>query len=106
MRWRLAFIGALSALAATSAAAQTNARPNFVRVEADVIAIAHVTLIDGTGAAPKTDQTVIIDHGRITAVGHPRVPAGATTIDGHGKTLIPGMVGMHEHMFAPAPVQG
>jgi imidazolonepropionase-like amidohydrolase len=98
-------IGALYALAANSASAQTSA-PNFVRVHGDVIAITHVILVDGTGAAPKTDQTIIIDHGRIAAIGHPHTPAGAIIVDGRGKTLIPGMVGMHEHMFAPAPVQG
>jgi imidazolonepropionase-like amidohydrolase len=86
-----------------SASAQT--APRFVRVHEDVFAITHVTVIDGTGAAPRADQTVLIDHGRIAALGrHVRVPNGATQIDGHGKTLIPGLVGMHEHMFILAVV--
>jgi len=86
------------------AVARADDAPSFVRVHADMVAITHVEVIDGTGAAPRLDQTVLIDHGRIAAFGrHVRIPAGATTIDGHGKTLIPGMVGMHEHLFGWAP---
>jgi imidazolonepropionase-like amidohydrolase len=91
---------------AASAYAQTQP-PNFIRVHDDVFAIIHVTVIDGTGAALRTDQTVVVDHGRIAAIGrNVRVPEGAARIDGRGKTLIPGMVGMHEHLFAPAPAAG
>jgi|CXWL01.1.fsa_nt_gi imidazolonepropionase-like amidohydrolase len=99
---------ALAAMLGASASAQTSA-PNFVRVRDDLIAITHVQVIDGTGAAARRDQTVVIDHGRIAAIGpsrRVRVPAGATEVDGRGKTLIPGLVGMHQHMFAPAPVAG
>ncbi len=94
-----AFVGA-------PAAAQTPS-PNFVRVHADVIAITHVTLIDGVGGPARRDQTVLIAHGRIAGVARRlAIPSGATLIDGGGKTLIPGMVGMHEHLFAPAPAPG
>jgi hypothetical protein len=78
----------------------------FIRESASVIAITHVELIDGTGAAPAADQTVIIDHGKIGAVGASgsvSVPPGAKVIDGSGKTVIPGMVAMHEHLFYPLP---
>ncbi len=74
----------------------------FVRYDAPVIAIAHVRVIDGTGAPARTDQTVIIDSGKIRAVGDAAsttIPSGATTVDGTNKTLIPGLVGMHNHMF-------
>jgi imidazolonepropionase-like amidohydrolase len=94
-------------LAMGAAASAQTATPNVIRTHADIIAITHVTIIDGTGAGPRADQTVLIEHGRIAAFGrHVRIPNGATQIDGHGKTLIPGMVGMHEHLFAPAPVAG
>jgi len=94
-------------IAATSMVAQQKAPLSpFIRENAPVIAITHVELIDGTGAAPAADQTVVIDHGKISAVG-PSVstnpPAGAKVIDGTGKTLIPGMVAMHEHLFYPLP---
>ncbi len=103
-----ALISAMIALTMGSAAAQAPP-PNFVREQSPVIAITHVSVIDGTGAAARADQTVIIDHGRIATIGSSRrvrVPAGAAEIDGHGKSLIPGLVGMHEHLFVFAPVSG
>jgi len=62
--------------------------------------IAHVTLIDGTGAAPKPDVTVEVEGERITLVT-PSAVAGApkgTVIDGRGKYLIPGMMDVHIHL--------
>lgn len=97
----------LSTLTVLAIPASAQQAPNFVRTNADVIAITHVQVIDGTGAAPRADQTVLIENGRIAAVGrNVRIPTNATQIDGRGKTLIPGMVGMHEHLFAPAPAPG
>ncbi|MES1199382.1 MAG: amidohydrolase family protein, partial [Pseudomonadota bacterium] len=79
---------------------------DFVRVHDDVFAIQHVQIIDGTGAPAVQDQTVLIDHGRIAAIGrHVRLPAHVAVIDGRGKTLIPGLVGMHEHLFGWAPTR-
>ena len=74
----------------------------FITVNAPVVALQHVRVIDGAGAAPREDQTVIIDHGKIAAVGPVAsiaVPAGAQAIDLTGNTVIPGIVGMHEHLF-------
>src|SRR5690349_9898858 len=80
----------------------TSLRP-FISVDSPVVAITHVTVIDGTGAPAQTGSTVIIERGRITAVGaRAQVPAGAQVIDGQGKTLIPGIVGMHDHLFYTA----
>src|SRR6516165_1705518 len=76
--------------------------PKFIRENSPVIALTHVQLIDGTGAAAQADQTIVIDHGKIAAVGSAastNVPAGAKVIDAKGKTAIPGLVGMHEHLF-------
>ena len=61
-------------------------------------------VIDGTGAAAREDQTVIVDHGKIAAVGPAAstpAPAGAQVMDLAGHTVIPGLVGMHEHLFYP-----
>ena len=58
------------------------------------------TLIDGTGAAPVANATVLIRDGKITAVGGAgavRVPAGARVIDAKGKWVIPGLVDAHVH---------
>lgn len=76
--------------------------PDWVAYRQPVIAFTHATIVDGTGAAPKGDQTLVIDKGRITELGpaaSTRVPAGATVIDARGKTLLPGFVMMHEHLF-------
>jgi imidazolonepropionase-like amidohydrolase len=74
----------------------------FVRYGAPIVAIEHVRVIDGTGAAPRADQTVIVEHGKIASVGaasSAHVPAGAQIVDGHGYTLTPGFVGTHNHLY-------
>lgn len=74
----------------------------FVSINADTIALVHVTLIDGTGGPAKNDQTVLIVKGRIYKAGNSKsvtVPSSAKILDGTGKTVIPGMIMMHEHLF-------
>lgn len=73
---------------------------SFIAYSQPVIAFTHAEIVDGTGSAPKYDQTLIIKEGRIAAIG-PRVtvPQGATVIDARGKTLLPGFVMVHEHLF-------
>ncbi|MEO8810932.1 MAG: amidohydrolase family protein [Rhodanobacter sp.] len=69
-----------------------------------LLAVTHVRVIDGNGTAVKENQTVLLRDGRIAAVGrHVKLPADAAVVDGSGQTLIPGLVGMHDHMFYPAP---
>jgi imidazolonepropionase-like amidohydrolase len=67
---------------------------------APTIAIVGGTLIDGTGAAPVPDATVVIHNGRIVAAG-PRskvkIPKHANVVDAHGKTILPGLWDMHAH---------
>lgn len=99
MRHLLAAI-ILTAIAALPAPAQQS--PSFISESSPVIAITHVQLLDGSGAAPASDQTVVFDHSKIAAVGpsaSTAPPSGAKIIDASGKTLIPGLVGMHEHLF-------
>jgi imidazolonepropionase-like amidohydrolase len=91
--------------------AQGTSDPNheFVRADASRMALAHVKIIDGTGAAPQEDQTVVIVNGKIASMGDAataRVPEGATILDLTGCTAIPGLVGMHDHMYYPAPGGG
>jgi len=74
----------------------------FVSVDAPVVALAHVRVVDGTGGPAREDQTLILSGGKIQAVGAaPAVPAGAKVIDLTGYTVIPGLVGMHDHLFYP-----
>lgn len=76
----------------------------FVSHDRPHVAITGATLIDGTGAPARHGVTVLVSGGRIAAVG-PRaevpIPAGTTVIDGTGKTVLPGFVMMHEHLFYP-----
>jgi imidazolonepropionase-like amidohydrolase len=91
-----------------SAAAQSRFQPGikpFLAVEAPVIALTHVRVIDGTGAAPREDQTIVIEGGKIAVAGPAAstpAPAGARVLDLAGHTVIPGIVGMHEHLFYPS----
>ena len=83
----------------------TPAMRPFVRVGAGTVALTHVKVIDGTGAAPRADQTVILSNGQIAAVGtfgEVAVPAGAEVLNLPNHTVIPGLVGMHEHLFYPS----
>jgi len=77
----------------------------FVSVDAPVVALTHVRVIDGTGAPARADQTVVIERGVIRASGDAAsvaVPAGARTLDLTGRTVLPGLVMVHEHMFYPS----
>jgi imidazolonepropionase-like amidohydrolase len=65
------------------------------------LAFTHVTVIDGTGAAPRRDQTVVITGDRIAALGRGgrlKPPVDAQTIDAAGRFLIPGLWDMHVHI--------
>jgi imidazolonepropionase-like amidohydrolase len=70
-------------------------------VPAGRIALTHVRVIDGTGAAPLEDQTLLIDGPRIAAVqaASTPVPAAYQSLDLTGASVMPGIVGMHNHMF-------
>jgi len=73
----------------------------FVHVPAGRIAITHLRIIDGSGAPPLEDRTLLIDGPKILAVNAPGspVPADFRVLDGTGETALPGIVGMHNHMF-------
>jgi len=98
----LAILLALSAQRPDSLAAQVR---EYVAVDTSLLALTHVLIVDGTGGAPKSDQTIVIRAGRIAAVGPAasvQVPAGARVMDLTGSTVIPGIVGMHDHLFYTA----
>jgi imidazolonepropionase-like amidohydrolase len=76
----------------------------FVKINAPVVALTHVRVIDGTGAAAREDQTVVLSKGKIESVSDAssaNVPKDAQVLDLHGYSVIPGLVGMHDHMFYP-----
>ena len=77
----------------------------FVRVAATTVALTNVRVIDGTGAPAKTGQTLVISQGKISAVGDAastQPPARATVLDLAGRTVMPGYVMVHEHMYYPS----
>src|SRR6185369_14221868 len=74
----------------------------FISVNAPIVALTHVRVIDGTGSPAREDQTIVIESGRITSIGptsEVSVPPSATSLDLSGHTAIPGLVGMHDHLF-------
>src|SRR5438046_6551962 len=69
----------------------------FISVDAPVVALTHVKVIDGTGAPPMDDQTIIIERGKIAAIGKAgsvTVPPGAQVMELAGHTVLPGFVGL------------
>jgi len=81
----------------------------FVSVDAPVVALTHVRVLDGTGAPGRPDQTIVIRGGRVDAVGDTkavRVPPGAREIALPGRTVLPGLVMLHEHLFFTPDGQG
>jgi imidazolonepropionase-like amidohydrolase/uncharacterized protein YndB with AHSA1/START domain len=75
---------------------------DFIRISSPVVALEHATVIDGTGAPAKQDQTIGFSDGRITALGPSgsvEVPANAKRLDLTGYTALPGLVDMHGHLF-------
>ena len=66
-----------------------------------MLAIVGGNLIDGTGAPPLQDVTVLVDGERIVEVG-PRpsvpIPEGAEVLDAAGHTVMPGLIDVHDHL--------
>ena len=89
---------------AITSSAQAPDRQQFVRVEALTVVLTHVRVIDGTGAAPRENQTIVISGGKLQSIeasGTMTAPAGAQVLELTGYTVLPGLVGMHNHMFFP-----
>jgi hypothetical protein len=92
-------------LVATVTVAQTPKAPDVaevVSVDSPVFVLNHVRVIDGTGAAAKEDQAVVIANGKIQSIGPAasvQAPQGAQQLDRTGYTVIPGLVGMHDHLY-------
>ena len=101
---RLLALAVLASILSAQNAISPGLQP-FIAFNDPVIALAHVRIIDGSGAPARPDQTIIIDHGSITAAGDAattRIPTGARHLDLTGHTVYPGLVGMHEHLFYPS----
>ncbi|MBZ5689187.1 MAG: amidohydrolase family protein [Acidobacteriia bacterium] len=90
--------------------ATTNLAPEvreYVKLDDAVIALSHIRVIDGTGQPVRNDQTLIIRDGVIVAIGEAistPIPPGAKVLDLPDHSVMPGLVGMHDHLFYPQPV--
>jgi len=75
----------------------------FVKIDAPTVALTHVRVIDGTGAAARADQTIVFSQGKIVSISDAGTapPKDAQVLDLHGYSVIPGLVGMHDHLFYP-----
>jgi imidazolonepropionase-like amidohydrolase len=105
MAHRCTAVLALSvALASTSLLAQEAQLSadvlKYVKVNAPAVLLEHVRVIDGTGAAPLEDQSILIENGKIASITS-ATPANAQAqvLDLSGHTVIPGLVGMHDHLY-------
>jgi len=87
------------------AVGQTSKAPDvvdFFSVDDPVFVLDHVRVIDGTGSAARDDQAIVIANGTIQFVGpatSAEIPSGAKRVERPGYTVIPGIVGMHDHMY-------
>jgi imidazolonepropionase-like amidohydrolase len=94
-----------SLLVAAITVAQTqkaNDVVDFVSVNTPVFVLNHVQVIDGTGAPAKEDQAIVIANGKIQSIGPAasvQIPQGAQRMERSGYTVIPGLVGMHDHLY-------
>ena len=75
---------------------------------AQVTVLSHATVIDGTGADPQRDVTIVMENGRIRDMGPSSKipsPAGATVVDVKGKFVTPGIINAHGHVGAKTEPQ-
>ncbi|HEY0349620.1 MAG TPA: amidohydrolase family protein, partial [Pyrinomonadaceae bacterium] len=94
----------LTAFVGSFAQGPQSDRQQFIRADGPVIALTHVRVVDGTGANALEDQTIVISGGKIASIDSSataRIEANAQVIDLKGYTVLPGLVGMHDHMFFP-----
>lgn len=105
IKTRYAVLTGLAALATAGQGAEPTGAAWYRSIRATSVALRHVEVIDGTGAAPRADQTLVIVGGKIAAVGpdsSATIPPDAEVHDYTGYAVLPGLVGMHDHLFYTA----
>ena len=102
MRLSILFWSLLFSAATVAQAQKASGVAEFITVDSPVFVLDHVRVIDGTGAPAKEDQAVVIANRKIQFIGpdaFAKIPQGAQRIDHSGYTVIPGLVGMHDHLY-------
>jgi imidazolonepropionase-like amidohydrolase len=106
-RKRVPLVAAVSTLLAGQAAAERPAALSpevrrLVAIDAPRVVLTHVRVIDGTGAPSIADRNVVIDNGRLASIGPgASLPdtKGQVVLDRPGYSVLPGLVGMHDHLY-------
>lgn len=96
--------GLLPALLPAQRPSLSTAARQYVAIDTTVLALVNARVIDGTGAPAREGQTIIVRDGRIASMGATAtvaIPPGAWVLDLTGKSIIPGLVMVHEHLFYP-----
>jgi imidazolonepropionase-like amidohydrolase len=108
--FKLLPLAALLMTGSSIAQAPPSALKPYVSEDSPVLVLTHVRVIDGTGTAPMEDQRIDIEGGKISRVQSAKLksafPKNAKILDLTGRTVIPGLVGMHEHLFYTGPERG
>jgi imidazolonepropionase-like amidohydrolase len=102
MRFLFPFASLLISAMTLAQAQKPSDIADFVSIDTPVFVLDHVRVIDGTGTPAKTDQAVVIANGKIQFIGpdaSAQIPPGAQRMDRSGYTVIPGLVGMHDHLY-------
>ena len=105
MRFLIATLTVLVAAlpcAAQPADTLSDAVRQFVEVAEPTVALTGVQVVDGTGSPAASGQTILIQDGRIAAVGPDaavEVPDDARVLALDGHTVVPGFIGLHDHTF-------
>jgi len=77
---------------------------DLIKVDSKIVVLKNVRIIDGTGGEAKENQTIILIGDRIGSIGPSAAtstPTNAQVLDLNGYTVLPGLVGMHNHIFFP-----
>ena len=104
----LAFVCAVVTLVSAQRPQLAQGVRDYVKVDAPIVVLTHVRVIDGTGAPAKEDQTIVIRDDKIAEIGNAAsiaTPVGATIVDLSGRSVIPGLVMVHEHLYYPTGPQ-
>jgi imidazolonepropionase-like amidohydrolase len=102
MRLLVLFASLLVAAITVAQTQKASGVADFVSVDTPVFVLDHVRVIDGTGTQAKEDQAIVIANGKIRFIGpdeSAEIPPGAKRMDRSGYTVIPGLVGMHDHLY-------
>jgi hypothetical protein len=102
MRFLFLFASLLVAAISVAQTQKASGVADFISVDTPVFVLDHVRVVDGTGAPALEDQAVVISNGKIKFIGQEasaQFPQSAQRMDRSGYTVIPGLVGMHNHLY-------